>query len=84
MTGTDEVAKAAWAAAQRIGMQIAALPIEQRAAAFAAVERGAQDTARQMGLAGKPMDEFIALQMNAIRGVVQSIDLGGNPQGGNA
>ena len=84
MTEADEVARAAWAAAQRIGMQIAALPIEQRAAAFAGVERGAHETARQMRLAGRPMDEFIDNQMKAIRGVVQSIDLGGNPQGGNA
>jgi hypothetical protein len=80
----EEIARHAWGAAQRIGMRIAEMPLDQREAGFKIAEESLQEAARKMGIDGDRMDQFIKIQMDAIRGMVQNIDVGGNPQGGRA
>lgn len=80
----ERIAKHAWGAAQRIGMQIAALPLEKRAEAFAKCEDALRDSAEKMGIAGPQMEGFVKLQMEAVRGMVQNIDVGGSPNGAKA
>ena len=80
----EVIAQTAWGAAQRLGMQIAAMPLNQREAGFKICENTLRETAREMGVAGEQMDGFIKIPMEAIRGMVQNIDVGGSPQGGNA
>ena len=80
----EALARHAWGAAQRIGMQIAELPLDRREAAFATAERAFQQAARELGHAGERVDEFIKIQMDAIREIVTNIDVGGSPQGGRA
>jgi hypothetical protein len=80
----EEIAKKAWGAAQRLGMQIAAMPLSQREAGFAICEDTLRETADKMGIAGPQMEGFIKIQMDAIRRMVQNIDVGGSPQGGKA
>jgi hypothetical protein len=80
----EEIAQKAWGAAQRLGMQIAAMPLHEREAGFGICERSLRETARDMGIAGEQMGGFIKIQMEAIRGMVQNIDVGGSPQGGKA
>jgi hypothetical protein len=80
----EAIARQSWGMAQRVGMKIAAMPLDQREAAFVTAERSLHDTALEMGMAGERMDGFIKIQMEAIRGMVQNIDVGGSPQGGNA
>jgi hypothetical protein len=60
------------------------MPPHEREAGFAICESALRETAHKMGIAGEKMDGFIKIQMDAIRGMVQNIDVGGNPQGGNA
>lgn len=80
----EEVASKLWGMTQRVGMQIAAKPQEQRTKAFTVAERSLRDMAKQMGIADGQMDGFIELQMKAIRQMVTQIDVGGTPEGGNA
>jgi hypothetical protein len=80
----EAIARQSWEAAQRIGMRIAALPLDQREEGFAIAERSFRDAAGQMGIAGNQIEGFVKLQMDAIRGWVSNIDVGGNPQGGKA
>jgi hypothetical protein len=80
----EEIAQKAWGAAQRLGMQIAAMPLHEREAGYAVCEESLCETARDMGIAGDKMEGFIKIQMEAIRGMVQNIDVGGSPQGGKA
>ena len=83
-SNVEEIAKKSWGMAQRVGMQIAALPLDKREEAFAKAKQSLEESARDMGIAGDQMDGFIKLQMEAIRSVVQNIDVGGAPQGGKA
>jgi hypothetical protein len=80
----EEIAQKAWGAAQRLGMKIAAMPLHEREAGYAICEKSLRETARKMGIAGEQMEGFIKIQLEAIRGMVQKIDVGGNPQGGKA
>ena len=80
----EEIAKKAWGAAQRLGMQIAAMPSHERQAGFAICEKSLRETAREMGIAEQQIEGFISIQMEAIRGMVQNIDAGGSPKGGHA
>jgi hypothetical protein len=80
----EEIAKKALGAAQRLGMQIAAMPLHERQADYAICEKSLHETAREMGIAGQQIEGFIRIQMEAIRGMVQNIDVGGSPKGGHA
>jgi hypothetical protein len=80
----EEIAKKALGAAQRLGMQIAAMPLHERQAGYAICEKSLRETAREMGIAGQQIEGFIRIQMEAIRGMVQNIDVGGSPKGGHA
>jgi len=80
----DEIAKPLWGMAQRVGMRIAEMPLEKRAHAFAIAERALREAAQASGMAGAQAEGLIKLQMEAIRGMVTNIDVGGSPKGGNA
>jgi hypothetical protein len=70
--------------AQRVGMQIAELPIKIRDVAFAGTERCLRAAGAERGVAGQQLDRIVDRQMRAIRQVVTDIDLSGSPQGGRA
>jgi len=80
----EEIARKGWGAAQRLGMQIAAMPLDKREAGFGVCERVFRETARGMGIDAEKMEGFIKLQMEAIRGMVKNIDVGGSPEWGHA
>ena len=60
--------------AQRVGVQIAELPIDMRETAFAGAERCLRAAGRDLGVAGPQLDSFIDLQMRAIRQIVTDFD----------
>jgi hypothetical protein len=76
--------KQLWDMAQRVGMQIAGMPVEAREAGFKIAEREVRAIAGQMGIAADKVEAFVALQMQVIRETTEKIDVGGSPQGGNA
>jgi phage/plasmid primase-like uncharacterized protein len=67
----ERIAKHAWGAAQRTGMQIAALPLEKRAEAFSMCQEALRESAERMEIAGLQMEGFMNLQMEAIRRMVR-------------
>ncbi len=70
-SSVNAIAKQAWDMAQRVAMQIAAFPAEQSLTRSELCGRlGARG-----GVAGEQMDQFIELQMKAIRRMVSSIDV---------
>ena len=48
----ERIARHAWGAAQRLGMQIAALPLEKRPEAFAKCEEALRESAEKYGNCG--------------------------------
>ena len=74
-----EAAKQLADMSQRISVQIAGQPKELREEAFAVADRNMREAARQLGLSGE-----IELLMKRMRQFVLDIDVGGEPQGGNA
>ena len=80
----EAIARQAWAMAQRVAMEIAGKPSEQRQAAFAIAERSLPESAKDLGVAGDQVEAFIKVQTKAIREIVRDIDFGGRPEGGNA
>jgi hypothetical protein len=81
---TVKTAERCWAMAQRVGAQIAELPIQAREAAFAGVERCFREAGRQLGVTGPQLEGVVDIQMRAIRQIVTDTDVGGRPQGGRA
>jgi hypothetical protein len=81
---TETIAQPCWSMAQRVGMQIAELPIKIRDVAFAGTERCLRAAGAERGVAGQQLDRIVDRQMRAIRQVVTDIDLSGSPQGGRA
>jgi hypothetical protein len=59
-----------WGMAQRIGIQIAELPLRARDAAFAGAEGCLRAAGNELGVAGQQLDSVVALQMRAIRQIV--------------
>jgi hypothetical protein len=80
----DAIAYQCWAMAERVGMQIAELPIKVRENAFTGAERCLRTAGSELGVAGQQLDLIVGLQMRAIRQIVTDIDVSGNPQGGRA
>jgi hypothetical protein len=80
----DAMAGQGWAMAQRVGMQIAELPINARKLAFAGAERCLRQAGNELGVVGQQLDRIVDLQMKAIRQIVADIDFSGSPQGGRA
>jgi len=80
----DAIARHRWARAERVGMQIAELPIKVRGIAFAGVERRLREAGNELGVAGQQLERIINLQMKAIRQAVADVDVGGSSQGGRA
>lgn len=77
--------KKLWDMGQRVAVQVAEKPLEQREAAFAAIERVIRDMVVEMKVfAADKIDDAVNLQMQLIRETVEKIDVGGSPQGGNA
>jgi hypothetical protein len=81
---TEEIARKTWGMAQRAGMQIAALPKEQREPALVKAEQSLTKTYQEFGATGPQLEGFVKLQMQAIRHFVTEIEASGTPQGGNA
>ena len=71
---TEKMARHCWSMAQRVGMQIAELPIDVREMAFAGAERCIRAAGRDLGVAGPQLDSIVDLQMRAIRQIVTDID----------
>jgi hypothetical protein len=80
----EAIAKKAWDSAQRLAMQIAALPPEARQLALQVTEQTCRDTADEFGLTAEERDGWIKIQMQLIRDVVKQIEASGSPQGGRA
>lgn len=80
----EVIAPRCWGMAQRVGMRIAAMAPEQREDAFAVAERALWATAKEIGMAADKIEGFIKIQMEAIRGMVTNIYVGGSPKGGHA
>jgi hypothetical protein len=80
----ETIARQGWGMAQRVGMRIAGMPLEEREAALAIAENSLREAAKEMGIAGDQMNGFIELQMKAIRQIITDIDVSGSPQGGSA
>jgi hypothetical protein len=80
----DAIAYQCWAMAERVGMQIAELPIKLRESAFTGAERCLRAAGSERGVAGQQLDRIVNLQMRAIRQIVTDIDVRGSPLGGNA
>jgi hypothetical protein len=76
---TDAIAYQCWGMAERVGMQIAELPVEVREIAFAGTERCLREVGSERGVAIQQLDFFVNLQMRAIRQIVADIDVSGSP-----
>jgi hypothetical protein len=72
---TEKMARHCWSMAQRVGMQIAELPIDMREMALVGAERCIRAAGRDLGVAGPQLDSLIDLQMRAIRQIVTDIDV---------
>jgi hypothetical protein len=81
---TEKTAEHCWSMAQRVGSQIAELPIKVREVALAGAEHCFREAGRELGVAGQQLDRIVDLQMRAIRQIVSDIDVGGRPQRGKA
>jgi hypothetical protein len=80
----DAAAKQLADMSQRVAMQIAELPFEERREGFASAKRGLREAARELGIAGRKMDGLIEILMKGMRQMVLGLDVGGKPQGGHA
>ena len=72
----DAVTRHCWAMAQRVGTQIAELPVRVREVAFAGAEDYLRVAGSELGVAGQQLDSLVDLQMSAIRQVVTDFDVG--------
>jgi hypothetical protein len=83
----DATAFQCWAMAERVGTQIAKLPMRVRETAFSSAERCLREAGSERGVAGQQLDRIVELQMWAIRQIVAHIDIsdvGGNPRSSRA
>jgi hypothetical protein len=71
---TETVAQRCWSMAERVGMQIAELPVEVHEMAFTGAERCIRAAGRELGVAGAQLDSIVDLQMTAIRQIVTDMD----------
>jgi hypothetical protein len=74
----DATTRHCWAMAQRVGTQIAELPIKVREVAFAGVEICLREAGSELGVAGQQLDSLVDLQMTAIRQIVADLDVRGS------
>jgi hypothetical protein len=72
----DTIANRGWGMAERVGMQIAELPIKVREMALAGAEHCLREAGNERGVAGQLLDRIVNLQMRAIRQIVTDIDVG--------
>jgi hypothetical protein len=70
----DAITRHCRAMAQRVGMQIAELPVNVREVAFAGAETCLRTAGSELGVAGQQLDSLVDLQMSAIRQVVTDFD----------
>lgn len=80
----EAVARHCWSMAQRVGIQIAELPIKVREAAFDGAEHCFRAAGRDLCVGGPQLDSIVDLQMRAIRQIVTDIDFAGTAQGEKA
>jgi hypothetical protein len=79
----EAIAKLVADSAQQIAMQVAAFPLDGREAAFTSVAHAIKEAA-EIYFPKQQTEVLVALQMKVIREMVTEIDVGGQPQGGNA
>jgi hypothetical protein len=72
---TEKLTRNCWSMAQRVGVQIAELPIDMREMALAGAERYIRAAGCDLGVAGPQLDSLVDLQMKAIRQIVTDIDV---------
>ena len=78
----DATARHCWAMAQRVGMQIAELPMKVRERALAGAETCLRAAGSELGVADQQLDSLIDLQMKAIRQIVTDFDVAGRTAAG--
>ncbi len=66
-----------WQMAQRVGLQIAGLPLKARDIAFAGAEHCLREAGSELGVVGRQLDCIVEFQMGAIRQVVTHLDMSG-------
>jgi hypothetical protein len=80
----DAITHQCWTMAERVGIQIAELPVKVRETAFAGAEHCLREAGSELGVAGQQLDCIVNLQMRAIRQIVTYMDVSRNPKGGTA
>ena len=76
----DAVTRHCWAMAQRVGAQIADLPVKVREVALAGAETCLRAAGSELGVAGPQLEGLVDLQMRAIRQIVTDLDVSGSPR----
>ena len=71
----DAVTRHCWAMAQRVGAQIADLPVKVREVAFAGAEICLRAAGRELGVVDQQLDSLVDFQMRAIRQIVSDFDV---------
>ena len=71
----DAVTRHCWAMAQRVGTQIAELPVRVREVAFAGAETCLRAAGSELGVGGQQLDILVDLQMGAIRQIVNDFEV---------
>jgi hypothetical protein len=72
----EKFAQQAWGATQRLGMQIAAMPRNEREAAFKKCEKVLREVLQGSKMPTQQIDGFVELQLGVIRWMVTNIKLG--------
>jgi hypothetical protein len=82
--GAERFLASAIGSVHRLAMEIVALPATQRPMAFNVAELDFAEVASAAGWAAQRVEEFVGLQMGALRALVDEIEATGGAQGGRA
>ena len=72
----ESLAQQVLGAAQRLGMEIASMPRNEREAAFKECERALREALQESKTPPQRIDDFVELQLGAIRWLVTNIKVG--------
>jgi hypothetical protein len=70
----DAITHQCWQMAQRVGTQIAELPMNARDGALAGTESCLRAAGGERGVEGQQLDSIVEIQMTAIRQAITDID----------
>jgi hypothetical protein len=82
--GTDRFLASAIGSVQRLAREIVVLPATRRPMAFNVADLDFTEVASAAGWAIRRVEEFVGLQMGALRALVDEIETTGGAQGGRA